>query len=168
MINDAIRAETVRVVGSNRERLGIMSRTEAQKLADDKDLDLVLIAPQGDPPVVRMMDYSKYRFEMIKKEKEARKNQKVITVKEVKLSPVIEEHDISVRERNARKFLEDGNKVKVSIQFRGRQMAHQDVGLRVLVDFAKRIEDVAVVDRRPSMEGRIMSMMISPIKEKKA
>lgn len=145
-----------------------MSRTEAQKLADDKDLDLVLIAPQGDPPVVRMMDYSKYRFEMIKKEKEARKNQKVITVKEVKLSPVIEEHDISVRERNARKFLEDGNKVKVSIQFRGRQMAHQDVGLRVLVDFAKRIEDVAVVDRRPSMEGRIMSMMISPIKEKKA
>lgn len=145
-----------------------MSRTEAQKLADDKDLDLVLIAPQGDPPVVRMMDYSKYRFEMIKKEKEARKNQKVITVKEVKLSPVIEEHDISVRERNARKFLEDGNKVKVSIQFRGRQMAHQDVGLRVLVDFAKRIEDVAVVDRRPSMESRIMSMMISPIKEKKA
>ena len=162
MINEQIRAREVRVVANNGDKLGIMSLAEAQRLADEQELDLVLIAPQGEPPVCKIMDYSKYRFEQAKWEKDARKNQKVITVKEVRLSPVIEEHDIGVRQKNARKFLSDANKVKVVVAFRGRQMAHTDIGLKILADFAKELEDIAVVERRPLMEGRHMSMILAP------
>lgn len=162
MINEQIRAREVRVVANNGDKLGIMALSEAQKLADEQELDLVLIAPQGEPPVCKIMDYSKYRFEQAKREKDARKNQKVITVKEVRLSPVIEEHDIGVRQKNARKFLGEGNKVKVVVAFRGRQMAHTDIGLQILADFAKDLEDCATVERRPLMEGRHMSMIMVP------
>ena len=149
-------------MGVDREALGIMSIQEALAKAEEHELDLVLIAPQGEPPVCRIMDYSKYRFEQNKKEKEARKNQKVISVKEVRLSPGIEEHDLDVKARAARKFIDDGDKVKVTVRFRGRQMAHTDIGFTVLADFTTRVEDVATVENRPQLEGRNMSMIIVP------
>ena len=165
MINDAIRAKEVRVTGATGEQLGIMPTRQAQQMADELEMDLVLIAPQAEPPVCRIMDYSKYRFEQSKRDKEARKNQKVITLKEVRLSPVIEEHDIGVRVKNCRKFIEEGNKVKVYIMFRGRQMAHTEVGYGILADFLTRVEDIAVQGRRPLMEGRSMSMILAPKKK---
>lgn len=165
MINDAIRAKEVRVTGATGEQLGIMPTRQAQQMADEQEMDLVLIAPQAEPPVCRIMDYSKYRFEQSKRDKEARKNQKVITLKEVRLSPVIEEHDIGVRVKNCRKFIEEGNKVKVYIMFRGRQMAHTEVGYGILADFLARVEDIAVQERRPLMEGRSMSMILAPKKK---
>jgi len=165
MINEMIRVPQVRVVTDGGEKLGIMSTEEALRLAEQRSLDLVLIAPQGEPPVCKIMDYSKYRFEQSKREKEARKNQKVIKVKEVRLSPVIEEHDIGVRVKDCRKFITEGNKVKVYVLFRGRQMAHTDIGYKILADFMTRVEDIAVQDRKPLMEGRSMSMILAPKKK---
>ena len=162
MINDMIRVPEVRVVTDDGEQLGILAIEDALKAADERELDLVLIAPQAVPPVCKIMDYSKYRFEQSKREKEARKNQKVISVKEVRLSPVIEEHDIGVRVKNCRKFIADGNKVKVYVLFRGRQMAHTDLGYSILGDFMARVEDVAVQERKPLLEGRTMSMILAP------
>jgi translation initiation factor IF-3 len=149
-------------MGPEREALGVVSIQEALSKAEEHNLDLVLIAPQAEPPVCRIMDYSKYRFEQNKKEKEARKNQKVISVKEVRLSPSIEDHDLETKAKSARKFIADGDKVKVTVQFRGRQMAHTDIGFTVLADFASKVEDVAVIEKKPLLEGRNMSMIIIP------
>jgi len=166
LINDEIQASEVRLVGADGEKLGIVSLEQALEQAEQADLDLVLIAPNGQPPVCRIMDYSKYRFEMNKREKEARRNQKTITIKEVRFSPVIEEHDLNVRIKNARKFLsEEDNKVKVSVHFRGRQMAHTDIGYEILNRVANELEDLAVVERKPLMEGRNMTMLLGPKKK---
>ena len=162
MINEEIRDREVRVVDQNGEQLGVMSGRDALALAEERQLDLVKIAPQARPPVCKLMDYGKYRFEQSKKEREFRKNQKVITVKEVRLSATIEDHDIDVKFKNAVKFLKDGNKVKVTIRFRGRQITHSEIGREVMRDFAERIKEYGTVDKQPMIEGRNMSMFISP------
>ena len=162
MINEEIRDREVRVVDQNGEQLGVMSSRDALALAEERQLDLVKIAPQARPPVCKLMDYGKYRFEQSKKEREFRKNQKVITVKEVRLSATIEDHDIDVKFRNAVKFLKDGNKGKVTIRFRGRQITHSEIGRQVMVEFADRIKEYGTVDKAPAIEGRNMSMFISP------
>ena len=161
-INGAIRDREVRLIGADGSQLGVMSAREAQRLADEKNLDLVKIAPQAVPPVCKILDYGKYRFEQSKREREIRKNQKVITIKEVRLSATIEDHDIEVRQRQAIKFLQDGDKVKATIRFRGRQIAHSEIGMEVMKDFAERIKDYGVVNKKPSIEGRNMFMIIDP------
>ena len=162
MINEEIRDREVRVVDQNGEQLGVMSSRDALALAEERQLDLVKIAPQARPPVCKLMDYGKYRFEQSKKEREFRKNQKVITVKEVRLSATIEDHDIDVKFKNAVKFLKEGNKVKVTIRFRGRQITHSEIGRQVMTEFADRIKEYGTVDKAPQIEGRNMSMFISP------
>ena len=162
MLNEEIRDREVRVVDQNGEQLGVMSSRDALALAEERQLDLVKIAPQARPPVCKLMDYGKYRFEQSKKEREFRKNQKVITVKEVRLSATIEDHDIDVKFKNAVKFLKEGNKVKVTIRFRGRQITHSEIGRQVMTEFADRIKEYGTVDKAPQIEGRNMSMFISP------
>ena len=162
MINEEIRDREVRVVDQNGEQLGVMSSREALALAEERQLDLVKIAPQARPPVCKLMDYGKYRFEQSKKEREFRKNQKVITVKEVRLSATIEDHDVDVKYKNAVKFLKDGNKVKVTIRFRGRQITHSEIGRQIMTEFAERIKEYGTVDKAPMIEGRNMSMIITP------
>ncbi|MBQ3425259.1 MAG: translation initiation factor IF-3 [Clostridia bacterium] len=162
MINEEIRDREVRVVDQNGEQLGVMSGRDALALAEQRQLDLVKIAPQARPPVCKLMDYGKYRFEQSKKEREFRKNQKVITVKEVRLSATIEDHDIDVKVKNAIKFLKDGNKVKVTIRFRGRQITHSEIGRQVMNEFAERVREYGVVDKAPQIEGRNMIMFVSP------
>ena len=162
MINEEIRDREVRVVDQNGEQLGVMSSRDALALAEERQLDLVKIAPQARPPVCKLMDYGKYRFEQSKKEREFRKNQKVITVKEVRLSATIEDHDVDVKFKNAVKFLKDGNKVKVTIRFRGRQITHSEIGRQIMNEFAERIKEYGTVDKAPAIEGRNMSMFISP------
>lgn len=162
MINEEVRDREVRVVDQNGEQLGVMSSRDALALAEERQLDLVKIAPQARPPVCKLMDYGKYRFEQSKKEREFRKNQKVITVKEVRLSATIEDHDVDVKFKNAVKFLKDGNKVKVTIRFRGRQITHSEIGRQVMNEFAERIKEYGTVDKPPQIEGRNMSMFISP------
>ena len=162
MINEEIRDREVRVVDQNGEQLGVMSSRDALALAEERQLDLVKIAPQARPPVCKLMDYGKYRFEQSKKEREFRKNQKVITVKEVRLSATIEDHDVDVKFKNAVKFLKDGNKVKVTIRFRGRQITHSEIGRQIMNEFAERIKEYGTVDKAPQIEGRNMSMFISP------
>ena len=161
MINEEIRDREIRLIGPEGEQLGIMSARQALDIAEEKELDLVKIAP-----TCKLMDYGKYRFEQSKREKEARKNQKVISVKEVRLSPTIEEHDMQVRVRDCVKFLQNGDRVKVSIRFRGRMITHSDVGLQVMNEFFARVKDYAVQDRKPSTEGRTMTMMLSPKQDK--
>ena len=162
MINEEIRDREVRVVDQNGEQLGIMPIRQALNLADERELDLVKIAPQAKPPGCKLMDYGKYRFEQSKREREIRKNQKVIEVKEVRLSATIEDHDVDVRVKNAVKFLQDGNKVKVTIRFRGRQITHSEIGREVMRDFAERVKEYGTVDKQPVIEGRNMSMFITP------
>lgn len=161
-VNENIRAREVRLIDANGDQLGIKSRQEALEIAETRNLDLVLVAPKAKPPVCRIMDYGKYRFEQQKKDKEARKKQKVINVKEVRLSPGIEEHDFNTKLRNARKFLEKGDKVKVSIRFRGRAITHKELGQKVLERFAEACKDIATVEQRAKMEGRSMFMMLAP------
>ncbi|NLM58264.1 MAG: translation initiation factor IF-3 [Clostridium sp.] len=162
MVNEQIRDKEVRLIDVDGTMLGIMSSKEAQKLANSKNLDLVKIAPQAVPPVCRIMDYGKYMFDLAKKEKEARKKQKVINVKEVRLSSSIEEHDFNFKLKNAVKFLKDGDKVKVSIKFRGREMNYTSLGQQILEKFADAIEEFAVVERKPKLEGRNMFMILNP------
>ena len=162
MINEEIRDREVRVVDQNGAQLGVMPVKQALDMAEEMQLDLVKIAPQARPPVCKIMDYGKYRFEQSKKEREFRKNQRVITVKEVRLSATIEDHDIDVKLKNAIKFLKDGNKVKATIRFRGRQITHYEIGRQVMTEFAERIKEYGTVDKAPQIEGRNMSMMISP------
>lgn len=167
MINEEIRDREVRVVNQQGEQLGIMPTAQALKLAEEQQLDLVNIAPTARPPVCKLMDYGKYRFEMSKKEREIKKNQKIMETKEVRLSATIEDHDIDVRYRQAVKFLQDGNKLKVTIRFRGRQIAHSEIGNQVMQEFAERIKDYGTVERRPVVEGRNMTMMVAPRDAKK-
>lgn len=162
MINDEIRDREVRVVDQNGEQLGIMPTRQALEMAEERQLDLVKIAPQARPPVCKLMDYGKYRFEQSKKEREFRKNQKVINIKEVRLSATIEDHDVDVKLKNAIKFLKDGNKVKATIRFRGRQITHSEIGRQVMTEFAEKIKEYGKIDKPPAIEGRNMSMIISP------
>jgi translation initiation factor IF-3 len=162
MINGQIRDKEVRLIGDNGEQIGIVTAREAQKLADEKNLDLVKISPQAKPPVCKLMNYSKYKFDLAKKEKEARKKQKIVAVKEVRLSPNIDVHDVQVKVKNAIKFLKDGNKVKVSIRFRGREMTRQDAGIEIMNNFAEQVAEYGSVDKAPKMEARTMAMFIAP------
>ncbi|MDD7413909.1 MAG: translation initiation factor IF-3 [bacterium] len=162
MINEEIRDREVRVIDQNGGQLGVMPVRAALELAEEKQLDLVKIAPTAKPPVCKIMDYGKYRFEQAKREREIRKNQKVIEIKEVRLSATIEDHDVDVKQKAAAKFLKDGNKVKVSIRFRGRQISHSEIGVDVMKDFAERCKDIAVVERAPLTEGRNMTMVLAP------
>ena len=161
-INEQIRAREVRVVSDANEQLGIMSISEAIGLAETKGLDLVEVAPNGKPPVCRVMNYGKYRYEQQKRDKEAKKKQKVFQVKEVKLRPNIEDHDFYVKLKNAQRFLGDGNKVKVTIMFRGREMAHPELGRNVLERVLRELGDAVVREKPPKLEGRNMTMVISP------
>ncbi|UUX35541.1 translation initiation factor IF-3 [Fundicoccus culcitae] len=164
MINEDIRAKELRLIGDNGEQIGVKSLEDALTLAESFGLDLVLVSPQAKPPVARIMDYGKYRFEMQKKEKEQRKNQKIVSVKEVRLSPSIEEHDYQTKLRQAIKFLENGDKVKASIRFRGRAITHKELGREVLEDFIADTKDYSVVESHPKMEGRSMFIILAPLK----
>ena len=161
MINEQIRDKEVRLIGSDGEQLGIMSAKEAMFKAQEAGLDLVKIAPQAKPPVCKIIDYGKYRYELARKEKEAKKKQKTIEVKEVRLSPNIDVNDLNTKCNSARKFLEKGNKVKVTLRFRGREMAHIEASKHILTDFAEKLEDIAVVDKAPKLEGRSMTMFLT-------
>lgn len=161
MINEQIRDREVRVVGEDGEQLGIMSAKDAMKMAREAEKDLVKIAPGAKPPVCKIIDYGKYRYELARKEKEARKKQKVIDVKEIRLSPNIDENDLNTKANQARKFLEKGNKVKVALRFRGREMAHIGMGKEILNHFFEKLEDTAVIDKPAKMEGRSMVMFLS-------
>jgi translation initiation factor IF-3 len=162
MINDEITDREVRVIGSDGSMLGIMPLKDAQDIAAAENLDLVKIAPQATPPVCKVMDYGKYLYELAKKEREARKNQKVISIKEVWIKPTIEDHDFEFKAKNACKFLKDGNKVKVSVRFRGREMNYASLGEQVLNKFADAVAHGGTVDRRPKLEGRSMTMILNP------
>lgn len=161
-INDEIKDKEVRLIGSDGEQLGIMSSAAALQIAIEHDLDLVKIAPGSNPPVCRIMDYGKFRFEQTKKEKEARKNQRVIEVKEIRMSPGIDTNDFNTKLKNGQKFLADGDRVKVSVRFRGREMAHTDIGETLLHDFAAKCAELANLDKAPKLEGRNMSIFLSP------
>lgn len=154
------------MIGQNGDQLGIKTRQEALEIATKANLDLVLVAANAKPPVCRIMDYGKFRFEQQKKEKEARKNQKIISLKEVRLSPTIDEHDFNTKLRNAIKFLEKGDKVKASIRFKGRAITHKEIGQRVLDRFSEACAEVATVETKPKMDGRKMFLMLAPKVEK--
>lgn len=160
-INEEIRAEEVRVVGADGEMLGVLSVAEGVKLAEEAGLDLVEVSPNAKPPVCKILDYGKYKYELQKKASEARKKQKTVDVKEVKIRPGIEDHDYQVKMRNARKFLENGDKVKVTMRFRGREMAHQNIGFDLLKRMIEELADVGKVDLYPKMEGRQIIMVLS-------
>ena len=161
-INEEILDKEVRLIGDQGEQLGIMSVDEALHIATERELDLVKIAPGSNPPVCKIMDYGKFRFEQAKKEKEAKKNQRVIEIKEIRMSPGIDTNDFNTKLKNAQKFLNDGDRVKVSVRFRGREMAHTEIGAVLLKDFAAQCEEIANMDKAPKLEGRNMSMFLSP------
>ena len=162
MLNEDIRDKEVRLIDSDGAMIGVVPIKEAQKMATSKNLDLVKIAPQAAPPVCKIMDYGKYMFELAKKEKEAKKNQKVISIKEVWIKPTIEDHDFGFKAKNAYKFLKDGDKVKVSVRFRGREMNYTSLGEQVLNKFADAVAEVGTVERKPKLEGRTMIMILNP------
>ncbi len=162
MINEEIRDREVRVIDENGEQLGVMLTQKAIELAEERGLDLAKIQPTAKPPVCKLLDYDKYRYEQSKRERENRKNQRVVSIKEVQLSATIEENDVLTKAKNALKFLQDGDKVKVSIRFRGRQITHSEIGLKIMQDFAKRCEEVSTVERRPLIDGRHMIMILAP------
>jgi translation initiation factor IF-3 len=160
-INEQIRDREVRLVGENGEQLGLMSARDAQEKAREAGLDLVKIAPRATPPVCKIIDYGKYRYEQVRKQKEARKKQKIVEIKEVRLSPNIDVNDMNTKMTSARKFLDKGNKVKVTLRFRGREMAHMQASRHILEDFAKDCEDIATVDKAIKQEGRTLTMILS-------
>ncbi len=162
--NEEIRDKEVRLISESGEQLGIMSSQEALRLAEERSLDLVKISPSAVPPVCKLMDYGKYRFEQGKREKEARRNQHMVEIKEIRMSPGIDVGDFNVKLKNAQKFLADGNRVKVSVRFRGREMAHTDIGRKLLDKFAEQCAETASVDKGAKLEGRNMSMFLSPKK----
>lgn len=162
-VNENIRAREVRLIDSNGDQLGVKSRQEALEIASTRDLDLVLVAPNAKPPVCRIMDFGKYRYEQQKKDQEARKKQKTIQVKEVRFTPGIGDHDFNTKLRNARKFLSKGDKVKASVRFRGRAITHKDLGREVLDRLAEELKDIAAIESHPKMEGRNMFIMLSPV-----
>ncbi|WP_017811386.1 MULTISPECIES: translation initiation factor IF-3 [Paenibacillus] len=162
MINDEIRTKEVRLVGADGEQIGITPTREALQMAIDLNLDLVNVAPQAKPPVCRIMDYGKFRYEQQKKEKEARKNQKIVELKEVRFHANTEEHDYQTKLRNVNKFLNNGDKVKCSVRFRGREIAHANIGQRVLERVRDEVADICTVERQPKLEGRSMIMILAP------
>ena len=162
LINEEIRAKEVRVIDTDGAQLGIMSTKEALRLAQEKNMDLINIAPQAVPPVCKILDYGKYHFEQTKREKEAKKKQKVIEIKEVRLSPNIDDHDMETKAKMAAKFLSGGDKVKVGVRFRGREMTRTEIGKKVLEKFVEMTADIAVVEKEPKMEGRSMVMFLMP------
>ena len=166
MVNDGIRARELRLIDQNGEQLGVKSKAEALQIAERANLDVVLVAPNAKPPVARIMDYGKYRFEHQKKDREARKKQKVINIKEVRLSPTIDVNDFNTKLRNARKFLEKGDKVKASIRFKGRAITHKEIGQKVLDRLAEETADLASVEQKPKMDGRSMFLVLSPKNDK--
>lgn len=165
-INDKIRAKELRLIGQDGEQIGVKSKREALEMAERVDLDLVVVAPNAKPPVARIMDYGKFKFEQQKKEKEMKKKQKIINVKEIRLSPTIEEHDFQTKLKNGRKFLTKGDKCKVSIRFRGRAITHKEIGQRVLEKYADECKDIATVEQKPKMDGSQMFIMLAPTAEK--
>jgi translation initiation factor IF-3 len=162
IVNEKIRAKEVRLIGRDGEQIGVVSRDEALRVADQAELDLVLVSPNAKPPVARVLDYGKYRYEQQKREKEQRKNQKTVNVKEIRLSPTIDDHDFNTKLRQGRGFVEKGDKVRVSIRFRGRAITHKGIGREVLDRFAEGMEDVADIQTKAKMEGRNMFMLLTP------
>ena len=162
MINEEIRDREVRLIDENGEQLGVMPTQKALELAEERGMDLAKIQPTAKPPVCKLMDYDKYRYEQSKRERENRKNQRVVAIKEVQLSATIEENDVLTKAKMATRFLQDGDKVKVSIRFRGRQITHSEIGMKVMQDFAQRCASVSSVERRPMMDGRHMIMILAP------
>ena len=166
IVNNGIRAREVRLIGQDGEQLGIKSKREALQLAEEANLDLVLVAPKARPAVARIMDYGKYRFEMQKKEREARKKQKTITVKEIRLSPSIDTNDFNVKLKRVRKFIEKGDKVRISLRFRGRAITHKDIGRDMIERMAEETSDIATVVQRPKMGGRSIFLTLAPAADK--
>lgn len=167
-INEEIRDKEVRLISATGEQLGIMSVADALNQAAELDLDLVKISPNAVPPVCKLMDYGKFRFEQTKRDKVAKKNQHIVEIKEVRMSPGIDVNDFNVKLRNAQKFLNEGNRVKVTVRFRGREMAHTDIGRRLLLKFAEDCSELAAMDKEPKQEGRHMNMFLSPKVTKEA
>ena len=161
MINEQIRDKEVRLIGADGEQIGIVSSKEAQKIADEAGLDLVKIAPNAKPPVCKVIDYGKYRYELARKEKDAKKKQKTVELKEIRLSPNIEANDLNTKMNAARKFISKGDKVKITLRFRGREMAHMNNSKHILDDFAENLSDVAVVEKAPKIEGRSIGMVLA-------
>lgn len=160
-INEQIRDKEIRLIGENGEQLGIMSPRDAMKMAEEAGLDLVKIAPTAKPPVCKIVDYGKYKYEQVRREKEAKKKQHVIEVKEIRLSPNIDTNDLNTKVNNARKFLTKGDKVKITLRFRGREMAHMNQSKHILDDFAQALSDIAVIEKAPKVEGRSMTMFLT-------
>ena len=160
-INGQIREKEVQLIGANGEKLGVMSTRDALEKAEEENLDLVLVSPNAKPAVCKIMNYGKYKFEQAKKEKEAKKKQKVLEVKELRVTPNIEEHDFEFKSKNARKFLEDGNKVKITVRFRGRELNNTKMGEEVLNQFIKNLEDISVVEKKPKLEGKNMFIILA-------
>ena len=161
-LNEEIQDAQVRLIGTNNEQLGIMSAAEALAVAEEKGYDLVKISPNAVPPVCKVMDYSKFCFDQKKREKEARKNQHAVEIKEIRMSPSIDTNDLNTKVKNAVKFLQGGDRVKVSVRFRGREMAHTDLGEKLLLQFADTCKDIATMDKAPKLEGHFMGMFLSP------
>ena len=166
-LNEDIQDKEIRLIGSDGAMLGIMSSEAALSLAVEQDLDLVKISPAANPPVCKLMDYGKFRFEQMKKEKESRKNQRVVEIKEIRMSPGIDTNDLNTKIKNAVKFLKEGNRVKVSVRFRGREMAHTNIGEQLLIRFAEGCSEVSSMEKNPKLEGRFMFMFLSPKAENK-
>ena len=162
LINEEIREREVRLIDENGGQLGVMPTQQALQLAEEKGLDLAMIQATAVPPVCKLLDYDKYRYEQAKRERENSKNQRVVDIKEVQLSATIEENDVNTKAKMATRFLENGDKVKVSIRFRGRQITHSEIGLKVMQDFAERCKEVSMVEKRPALDGRNMIMILSP------
>ena len=161
-LNDEIRDKEIRVIGADGAQLGIMSADQANALADEQNLDLVKISPNAVPPVCKIMDYSKFCFDQKKREKEAKKNQRVVEVKEIRMSPSIDTNDFNTKVKAAQKFLADGNRVKVSVRFRGREMAHTNLGEKLLLEFSDACAEIATMEKNPKLDGRFMAMFLSP------
>ena len=161
MINEQIRDKEIRLIGENGEQLGIMSAREALKIAEEAELDLVKIAPTAKPPVCKIVDYSKYKYEQLRREKEAKKKQKTVEIKEIRLTPNIDINDLNTKMNSARKFITKGDRVKVTLRFRGREMAHMSASKHILDDFAENLSDIATVEKAPKVEGRSMTMFLT-------
>lgn len=165
-INEGIKAKEFLLISQNGEQLGVKSKAEALQIAERINLDVVMVAPNAKTPVAKIMNYGKFKFEQQKKEKEARKKQKIITIKEIRLSPTIDKHDFDTKLKNARKFLSKEDKVKVSIRFKGRAITHKEIGQKVLEQFSNEASDIATVEQKPKMDGRSMFLLLAPKKEK--
>ena len=166
MVNETIRAREVRLIGVNGDQLGVKSKAEAIQIAEEANLDVVVVSPKAKPPVAKIMDYGKYRFEQQKKKREARKKQKTVSIKEIRLSPTIDTNDFNTKLKNAKKFLGKGDKVRVSIRFKGRAITHKDIGRKVLERMAEDTSDIARIEARPKMDGRSMFLVLAPNADK--